>query len=987
MRSRRSVLAWSLPAGLLLSWGAPLAAVAQEGDAAPVDAVDDEDPGRPPPKGKGVVHGVVTDAATNDTLLDAQVSVVGGTQKALADVDGRYRLVLPPGTYELRVFYGGYRANRVQNVTITAGGVQKLDSALAPDKPVEEVTEITVKPDRATSEGLLVARKKSAKMSDSIGAAEMTKSPDRSAADAARRVVGATILGGRYVYVRGLGDRYTNSLLNGSPLPSPEPDRQAVPLDLFPALVLRDLSIAKTFTPDMPADFAGGSVGIALRELPEKLTFQVSLGVGANTATTFREGLSYAGGGLDGLGIDDGSRALPAGLPPYRLVRLSPKPDGSLVQASELDEWGRKVMLPMGLSRSLVPLNGQGSVVLGNTFDFGRGVRLGLLGAAMYRRSFQVFADERIATFDGPNRQDVARAEAAGVTDPRGLSRIANSYVQERMVDSVSWGGLVGAGLELGPHHKLTLTALHSQGAELEARRFSGFNEERAASVTSQRLRFHTRALSFAQLGGEHRAPGAGGTFTWTTSVGLARSGDPAMREAVYFGSGEQLGWDEGTLSGSYLHFGLEERSFTASAKYQQALGSASQVKLEAGALVSAREREFRVRRMRFLKVPGVNEEVYRQPPEDLFTVDQVGSALRLAEGTFDDDNYDASLLVVAGYAMTTAELGRGVRLLAGARAEGATQAIRVFDPLAMASGRDDARDERFARTDVDVLPALGLTWATSATSNLRAHVARTLARPQLRELAPFRFTDYFGARDLQGNPSLSRTQVTHADLRFELFPGAGEVLAVTAFFKHFDAPIEPVAVGGSSAGTVTFQNAQAAFAAGVEVEARKSLGFAHAALRDLSVLGNVTAVSSKVSLDPVAAAFQTNASRPLAGQAPYAVNLGLDYANDRIGTRARVLYNVVGPRIVQVGSNGLADAYEQPRHLLDVAVLQSIGEHVELRLTGSNLLDWPQDTTQGPTLRQQVIDPSSGEVRPGTNLVSSARVGATFTLSAAYSY
>ncbi|HSN97629.1 MAG TPA: carboxypeptidase regulatory-like domain-containing protein, partial [Candidatus Nanopelagicales bacterium] len=269
------------------------------------EAEEEENPRRPPPAGKGVIWGVITDAASKEPIIDAQVTEVKSNRKAIADLDGRYRLELSPGEYEIRVWYEIYKAERVQNIRVKAGELTRIDVALGKDEQqaTEEVIEVEFEVERASVASQLLLRKNAAQVGDAIGAQEISRTPDRSASEAAKRVVGATVIGGRYVVVRGLGDRYTNSLLNGAPLPSPEPDRQAVPLDLFPTLILSDITILKTFTPDMPGDFAGGSVRINTRELPSRFQAQAQLTLGFNTLSTFQDRVSYEGGGLDWLGV------------------------------------------------------------------------------------------------------------------------------------------------------------------------------------------------------------------------------------------------------------------------------------------------------------------------------------------------------------------------------------------------------------------------------------------------------------------------------------------------------------------------------------------------------------------------------------------------------------------------------------------------------------------------------------------------------------
>lgn len=912
-----------------------------------------ESPSRKPAAGKGAVWGTVSDAATKEPIIEGQVTVVGTRMKALTDIDGNFRLELPPGTYELRVWYELHNARRIQNVRVVAGALQRVDVALEGDTGAEEVVEVEAAPDRSSAASQLLIRKNAAATGDAVSAQEIAKTPDKNAAEAARRVVGASVVGSKYVYVRGLGERYTNSLLNGTPLPSPEPDRQAVPLDLFPAVILSDLTIAKTFTPDMPGDFAGGSVRINTRELPAAFLLQGTYSISLNTAATFRERLTYPGGSLDWLGVDSGIRQLPEDLPSYKLVKTGEKPDGTRVNREELALWGRKLNAFMSTRRTTTWPNMSGNVVVGDTLRPGS-QQIGYTVALTYGRRFLVRDEEEIRTFN-PDPQRPGKL----------LKR--NDYKAETWDDQVSWGGL--ATLAYKPHrdHQFTLTGLHSRSSDNEAREIAGFNEERGTDIKDTRLRFQSRALTFGQLAAEHTVRALGGAVLgWNVALSTATSDEPDTRENVYVRDASTgiYSFDRGTLSGSHFFSEQSEKRYGGGMDWTQPITPGDQgAKVKAGALLSLRTREFDARRFRF--VPrNVNPTVLRKPPDELFTDANIGPVLELDENTRPDDAYDADHNVYAGYLMADAWVTKRIRVITGGRIEVSRQSINSFNPFAA-----DIDPVSAELNTTDLLPALGVVIPTTKSSNLRISASKTVARPQLRELAPFAYVDYFGAREVLGNPELRRTTIYNGDLRFELFPTPSEVVAVSVFFKHFVDPIEQIIIP-TSRGIVSYQNAKAARNAGAELEVRKSLDLLSPALRDFSFLGNLTLVASRVEIDTESAqnTVQTNATRPLAGQSPFVVNVGADYANEGSGTRVRVLYNVFGPRIESVGSEGLPDTYEQPRHQVDLIIAQKIGKHVDVKGTAENIFDSPVRFTQG-------------ESDDGDNMVDRYNMGRGFSL------
>jgi TonB-dependent receptor len=309
------------------------------------------------------------------------------------------------------------------------------------------------------------------------------------------------------------------------------------------------------------------------------------------------------------------------------------------------------------------------------------------------------------------------------------------------------------------------------------------------------------------------------------------------------------------------------------------------------------------------------------------------------------------------------------VRVIAGERLEVTRQSIDPFDQFGL-----EANPQGGKIHSTDLLPSHPAVVDVTKKSKARASITRTLARPQLRELAPFAYVEQFGGRLTSGNPDLVMTHITNADLRFEYFPTLREVLAASVFFKDFQDPIEAVARASGDKRTITFQNAEGATLFGVELEARKNLGFISRQMNEFTGIANLTLATSTIELSGDARTYLTSAERPMINQAPYVLNLSLDYAHEKTGTSARVLYNITGARIVQVGSLGVPDAYAQPRHLVDFMVGQEFGKHVQLRLTAANVLNTAWVITQG-------------KEKQDDNIVSSYTTGALYTLSATYSH
>jgi hypothetical protein len=924
------------------------------GDAAPPAPAGADEPsadaGRKPPATRAALHGSVRDAESGLPVAGAAVEAVGASARAETDENGRYRLELPPGVYAVRYWVGGYQSLRATQVRVFGGMARKIDVALKPDQTEAFELVVEAKPDTASVDALAIERRKATSVGDAVGRAEIARTPDRDAAQAARRVVGATIEGNRFVYVRGLGERYTNAQLNGAPLPSPEPDRAAVPLDLFPTQVLESLTIVKTFTPDSPGDFAGGSVRIQTRRVPQDFLFSSSLSFGFNTTTTFKQRLSHRGGSLDWLGIDDGTRALPGSVPgDYPLTLGVEKPNGDYVLDRELTAQGNELNTFMSATRGTALPDHGASIVAGNGWRLGKDVRVGFLASVNYRRGYTIRHEERRVLEPDP-------------ASPTGL-RTLNALDVELGAENVSWGTFASLMSELGKHHRLNLVAFHSQLADNDTQTFDGFWSRNDATLHTTRLRFVTRALNVLQLQGEHELERlSGAKLDWNVSYSVAARDEPDTRDVVYQ-LNPTLGaytYVDGSESGRHFFSSQSEKAYGLGADFTQPLEHGERAtSLKVGGLVSIKDREFNARRFSFRRVPGTPADPFTCPgttydescPDSLFVPGNIGTALRLQENTRPEDAYTAGLDVYAAYVMTDASLARDLRLVAGERIEVTRQKIEPFDQF------DSGATVRGADLkSTDQLPAAALVFDATPKSKLRLGVSRTLARPQLRELAPFAYSDFFGGRLTAGNPDLRLTRITNADLRFEHFPKLSEVLAFSVFYKQFQDPIEPVVTPSGDSGLITFQNAEGANLLGVELEARFGLDHFSPSARGFSLVSNLTVARSRIEVRQTDADFLTNTSRPMVNQAPYVLNLALDYENEALGLNTRLLYNVNGARLVEVGAEGLDDAYEHPRHRLDLVAAKELGKHVQVKLSATNLIDPERVVTIGKELRDDRV-------------------------------
>ena len=803
---------------------------------------------------------------------------------------------------------------------------ETTEPAAADDAKVIQLAKIrvTASPLKSTEAAFQSRLRGLSVISEGLSAESIGRVGASDAGDAVKRVTGTTIVGGKYVYIRGLGERYSNTLLNGVEVPSPEPNRRVVPMDIFPSGLLQSVQTLKTFSPDQPANFSGGSVQIITKDFPEERLLSFSTSVGVNTETSFQDTLRYPGGSLDVLGFDDGTRALPeliavqaADMP----VRQRGIFAGSGFTPDEIQAFGRAFENVWSPETVTAPVDQSYKLSLGDTTQLG-GKELGYMAVVSYGNGYRHRHEERNTYRLG------ARDELTSYT----------TYSAEKTANEVSWGGVLSGTLKLSPEHRLALRTIYSHAAEDEARTWEGFNADRIADMQSQRILYVERALLSSQLSGEHDlAELLDSNLTWRFVFSRATRNEPDTREVIYEERDGQYSFRDITQSGSRFFFDLTDNEFSGlvdwTTPFQFSQDAESKFKL--GGLWKQRERDFDARRFRFEPFDNIEQFVdLTGTPEELFTEGNIDpQRFFLRESTRANDNYSASHQVFAGYAMVDAELSKQWRAVAGARFEASDQDLTAFDPFAVKSTPIVAQI-----TTSDLLPSLSIVYSPTDKMSFRIAASRTVTRPDLREMAPFEFTDFIGGRTIFGNPDLKRTLIDNYDLRWEFYSRVGESLTVSAFYKNFHQPIEQI-VQPAAEVRITFHNAEAAHNYGLELDWRQKLDILHGWFRHFSVNANAAVIRSEVTI-PEGVGIQTSSERALQGQSPYVVNASLGYDNPENNVTAAISYHLFGRRIMEVGNRGIPDVYEESRPQLDVTFARKFGSHLRVNLTLKNLLD-----------------------------------------------
>lgn len=867
----------------------------------------------------GQISGKVTDSATGETLVGANVLLIDTPLGAASDIDGNYVVKnVPEGTYNLRFTYIGYTTKVVNNVVVEAGKTVKLDLIMKAELIQGQEVIVEAKAILSSENALLNQQRKASTIGDALAAEQIKRTPDATTGDALRRVTGVTVVDNKFVYVRGTSERYNNTLLNGAQLSSTEPDKKAYAFDTLPSNLLENIIISKSFTPDLPGNFSGGLVQINTIEFPEELTIRASFSGSFNTNATTKTFRIYEGGKWDFLGFDDGTRELPSTITDQKVVSTS-------YSKSELQTIGRSFKNIWGPSTRKATPNSSYMISIGNGMQlFGRD--FGYVGALSYRNSFdKVDIERNDFNFDGTPQFE---------------------YKGEENKFSVLWGGMLNMNYKLADFHKISFKNLYNRAAEDEVVELRGNYYDSGSEQINTSLRFVERFSYSGQLIGEHAFPAiAGLQAQWRASYSTAKRDEPDYRRLSYARAIASSDPFAATItpapnpaSGGRFFSELDDDNFGFASDFSIPV---FQGKLKFGGQFNTTDRDFGARLFAYKITRHTDLRLLYSSVDTLFAPQHIGDkGFEIDEITNKSDKYDASEKLYAGYLMFDLPFevrNKNLRVIAGARIENSDQQLKSFDA-----------QDRAVKVDLkkaDVLPSINLTYSFNDATNLRAAFSQSVSRPEFRELAPFAFFDFSTVSVIYGNPNLKRSLIRNLDVRFETFPNVGEILSVSFFYKNFTDAIEEVIVPTTEL-TRSYGNADKATNYGFELEMRKSLKFLGKAFSKFSMTGNYAWINSKVDLKGSTTAI-AKSDRRLQGQSPYMINLGLLFSESRWGTTTSLLYNRFGKRIAQVGSLYDDDIIEMPRDLIDLTVSQNLAHRYELKFTAKDLLGQEQEFTQ----------------------------------------
>ncbi len=891
---------------------------------------------------KGTVKGTVYEMMDGKKVPVpfANVIELGTTNGVATDINGNYNFDLTTGNKKVIFSAIGYHVDTI-SVQIKAGETVALNNEVKTKAIVlDGGVEIVAKQDKEKDEMQLTERKEAEGIQTNISKEAMTKAGASDVATGITKVAGLSVVGSKYVFVRGMGDRYNAAYLNGMPIASPDPDNKVIPMNIFPTSVVRSLSVNKAFTPNLYGDFAGGAINIQTKDYPDEPTLMVNLGTGMNTQSTFKDFRTYNGGKSDYWGIDDGTRDMPndiAAADDYN--------------SSDAEGANSKFAQNMNAVTKKAPVNTSFSIYGGNYYQLGNNkeesqMGIGVLGLVSHNAS-SYYQNGKIRTL---NLQNVAQLD----------------YDFETYGFATRSSALANILFDLNDRHSITYNMLYVNLSSDETRDTWGSHFDYNRNLFSRRYTYRENNLMVHQLLGKHSLLSNNRlTVNWGAVRSIANSKEPDRRQLVYLYN------EDAATDYSFNHVDRldNHRFFSALEEYEWAFKAEATYALKfkeedeetarpqsiwnvtLGYNMRLKERLFDYRQFVYVLNGFNNVNLYQGGPIDINNPDGALNDENLAAGVYEIDealnpasSYWADQDITAYYLGTDAYITPKLHVTVGARYEDGYQPI-VFK---------DQTQPRFTIKQIvlsqDVLPSLSMKYEVKENNFIRLSGSKTISRPGFKEIAPFEYTEVFAGMKSRGNPFLINGSNYNTDIRYEVYPNAGELLSVTGFYKYLQNPIERTMLATASGQLQSFQNANEATVMGVELEAIKNLSFLasndSSYLKNFSVGINASFLNSQVNLLDTGAVSNivTNTERPLQGASPYLVNFDLSYEKydleHDVKYTATVSYNVFGKRLSNVGIQGLGDVYELPVNTVNLVVGARFKRRFNVQVSATNLLN-----------------------------------------------
>lgn len=910
----------------------------------------------------GTIDGQIVDVKTNEAIIGANVVIQGTTTGSATDLDGNFAITnVKPGTYTIVVTYIAYKTQTISDVVVESGNKTTLKITLVED--IAELEEIVVVAQKeiATDINLLNTIKENKLVVSGISAQQITKLPDRDAAQVMMRVPGITIQDGRFVLVRGVPERYNQVLINGIIGPSTEIDKRSFSFDLIPAGSLDQMLVYKSATAEMPGDFAGGVIQMVTKSPSYDQFTSFGLNFGYRTNTTLQDFNYNAKGSTDKFALDNGFRDMPAGFPSTAALQAGNRFDPLRITAGKTLENNfalntKKASPDMGIN-----------FAMSRNFNV-KNIEFSNLTSLAYSNSYTHYSSQflRYAEFDTD-----APTKRFDYSDEVYSNEVRVNVMHNWMV-------------RFNEKNKIEFKNLLVQlGEDKTTQRFGTDFGQRGNDDWRNYAFYHlNRTIYTGQLEGSHTLGDGSNKLSWVFGMNYINRNEPDYRRFRTHRAKAEAGTESPFVaelppSGNPFEAGrfwstLQDRGFSHGLNFEKKFGDLSAKRtptIKAGYFLERKTRAFNARYVNYI-IPGSgsaeSEDVKRLPIDQIFSPDNIRpGVVTIEEATKPTDHYDGENTLAAGYISTQLPLG-DFDISIGLRGEYNVQNLSGID--------QNSVPFRVHNPIFAPLPSFNVAYNTSERSLIRLAYGRTINRPEFRELAPFLFYQFEFETALIGNTALKTAYINNVDLRWEMYPNPGETISIGGFYKTFKDPIELYLQVTSDVPQLRYDNSASAYNYGVEVEFRKSLASLGVSrfLRNTSFNLNGAWIASQVD---IGAGFGNLARyRPLQGQSPYIINAGVYYSDEEKGFSVNAAYNVFGSRIYTVGDINFPTFWEKPRHSVDFQVSKRLAESFSLKLNIQNLLNTPFRIVQDSKMDQKVDtnDP----------LIQKYQVGTQFSLS-----
>lgn len=871
---------------------------------------------------KGRVEGKVTNGNTGAALSGVSIAVNGEKASATTNTDGFFQLSLEPGKkYIIKLTSVGYATKELSDIEVNATDVTHLDITLDIASKTEEAVVVRSSARRESINALISYQKNTPVVAQVISSEAIRRSPDRNTGEVLKRVPGTSIQEGKYLVVRGLADRYNQAMLNGILLSSTEPDRKTFSFDILPSSIIDNIIINKSFIPELPGEWAGGLIQVNTKDVPAKNFFEIQIGTGINTQTLSKDFYTYQGGSTDFLGYDNGTRSLPADFPRKNIFSNLNQQEKTALGSTLENVWSTNKNNNLKLNQTIL-ING------GFNTQLGAKTKLAAILGVNYNRT---------------NRRTSFQNQINSFQD--NIADLSFNYFNEKYSEDVQAGALANITLQVGDATKITFKNLLNVNTSNYATLRTGKEYENSISnygdnINARELAFKANTFFNTQLSGEHDLKQLGTKLHWFGSFGILDQYIPDQRRLLYVQDSTvsgapylaSIGASNSSQKSGSRYFGyLSDYIYTAGGDLSKSftLGKRTHT-IKGGYFFQVKDRLFDSRPFA-IYLPQDNIDLRKLPASQIFAPSNYGSesdskfAFNELQGT--SYRYLANSILNAGFLQFDNQIGENFRLVWGLRVED-------FDQLIGSVRKSDPRFVNNKKTDY--LPGINLTYKVNNSTNFRLSASQTVIRPEFRELSTFQFYDFDLGATVAGNTGLVRTKVSNFDLRYELYPRAGELFTVGVFYKYFKNPIEVYfnATSGAASSVYNFLNANEANSFGAEFEFRKKLDFSET-LKNFTLQGNFSYIYNRVT------GVGAGADRPMQGQSPYLLNAGLQYDLQKSGISTTLLFNQIGRRIAFVGGDEQPAIWENPRPILDFQIAKKLlQERGELKLNVADILN-----------------------------------------------